>query len=193
MTAQTDCASGSSPTAPPPTPHRPYEVVGVFPYYAALQHAVDELEAEGFARCALSLAGRQQGAQAGEAAVVLADDPHARRVDHFCTEALGNAEGAVIGGFAYIPAFVSAIGGAVGGAGLLATAGLMIGTGGTGALIGVALATMISRRWRTDHRAQELNGGLLLWVGLRDPAAEDTAVAVLTRNGAHHVHSHDLP
>ena len=121
------------------------EVVGIFDTYKALEDAVDELLA-GFARCELRLLGKQAGPQADEPAAMLADDPAARRTDHFCTEALGNAEGALVSGFAIVPAFGTAAAGAAAGVGLLATAGLAIATAGTGALIGAALAALVVRR-----------------------------------------------
>jgi hypothetical protein len=178
---------GPAPSAPP------REVVGIFRTYQALQQAVDDLTRAGFARCALSMAGTQIGDQATEATVKLADDPLARRTDHFCTEALGDAEGALIGGFAFVPAFGTAMAAAAAGAGLAATAGLTIATGGTGALVGAALAILLKRRWDADHERQAEQGGLLLWVGIRAPEYEHKAIAILKRHAAEQVHSHELP
>ena len=95
----------------------PREVVGISDTSAALEEAIDELLLAGFARCELSVLGKQTGPQANEAANVLADDPAAERTDHFCTEALGNAEGALVSGFAIVPAFGTAAAGAAAGHG----------------------------------------------------------------------------
>ncbi len=171
----------------------PREVVGIFDTYEALEDAVDELLLAGFARCELSLLGKQAGPQANESAATLADDPAARRTDHFCTEALGNAEGALVSGFAIVPAFGTAAAGAAAGVGLLATAGLAIATAGTGALIGAALAALVVRRRQMGFEEQAGHGGLLLWVRTATPALEAGALDILRRHAGHHVHAHDLP
>lgn len=154
---------------------------------------MDALLLAGFARCELSLAAPQTGPQADEPASVLADDPAAQRTDHFCTEALGDAEGSLVSGFAVVPAMGTAWVGAAAGAGLLATVGLTVATAGTGALIGVALAALLARRRRLGFDEQVEHGGLLLWVRTPTPDLEEHALAILRRHAAHHVHAHDLP
>ena len=176
-----------------PTVTRPREVVGIFPDYASLESGIDDLELAGFARCELSLAAPQEGAQDNESIVKLADDPLARRTDHYCTEALGGAEGALIGGFAYVPAMITAMAATATGAGIAATIGLVAATGGTGALIGAAAAYVVSRKWHESHDRQADKGGLLLWVGIRSAPDEDKALNILRRHAAHHVHSHSMP
>jgi len=171
---------------------RPVELVGIFPDYQSLQQAIDDLLLAGFARCELSLSAPQMGKQAGEPIVKLADDPKARRVDHFCSEALGDAEGSLVGGFALIPALAGAWGAGAAGVGLAATAGIAVASGGTGALVGLALAYLLSRKWHAEHERQVQDGGMLLWVGLRSPNQQTAAVQILKRHGAHHVHSHDV-
>ena len=171
----------------------PREVVGIFDTYEALEDAVDELLLAGFARCELSLLGKQTGSQVDETTAVLADDPAARRTDHFCTEAVGNAEGALVSGFAIVPAFGTAAAGAAAGVGLLATAGLAIATAGTGALIGAALAALVVRWRQMGFDRQADHGGLLLWVRTVTPALEASALDILRRHAGHHVHAHDLP
>ena len=57
----------------------PREAIGGFDVYGALEDAVDELLLAGFARRELSPRGTQAGLQTDEPAVMLADDPAARR------------------------------------------------------------------------------------------------------------------
>lgn len=171
----------------------PREAVGVFDIYGALEDAVDELLLAGFARRELSLLGKQAGPQANEPAVILADDSAARRTDHFCTQALGSAEGALVSGFAVVPAFGTAATGAAAGVGLLATAGLALATAGTGALIGAALAALVVRRRQMGFNDPAGHGGLLLWVPTVTPALEPSPLDILRRHAGHHVHAHDLP
>ncbi len=80
------------------------EAVGIFASQQDLQAAIDDLLTSGFARCELSLRGAETDATAGRAPEALANDPATPRTDHFCTEALGDAEGSLIGGFAVLPA-----------------------------------------------------------------------------------------
>ena len=68
-------------------PLRPSEVVGTFPNYKSLQFAIDDLQLAAFASCERSLVGKQEGEQADELVLKLADDPKAGRTDHYCSEA----------------------------------------------------------------------------------------------------------
>lgn len=174
------------------------EAVGIFHSPQGLQGAIDELLSSGFHRAELSLL-------ASEAAVVeklghryakvdvLADDPEVPRAAYVSTEAIGDAEGGIIGGLVYVGATVGA--GAVvasGGTLLAVVAGAAL-AGGTGGLIGSVLA-----KWLGDHHAHHLQeqierGGLLLWVRTRDAAREERAIQVLGKYSAEKVHVHGLP
>ena len=174
------------------------EAVGIFHSPQGLQGAIDELLSSGFHRAELSLL-------ASEAAVVeklghryakvdaLADDPAVPRAAYVSTEAIGDAEGALIGGLVYVGATVAT--GAVvasGGTLLAVIAGAAL-AGGAGGLIGSVLA-----KWLGNHHAHYLQeqierGGLLLWVRTWDAAKEERAVEILTKYSAEKVHIHGLP
>ena len=89
------------------------EAVGVFDDVESLQVAIDELERSGFDRAELRLA-------AGEPVVEekldhlykkvseLEDDPKVPRAAYVSTEAIGDAEGALIGGLMYVGATAAA-------------------------------------------------------------------------------------
>lgn len=179
-------------TQAPVEPRTIREVVGLFDTYPALEKAVDELLTSGFARCELSLLAKA-GTASGRTSEELADDPTAPRTDHFCTEALGNAEGSLISGFAIIPAMGGGGVAAAAGATTLAAAGVAAATGGVGAVLGTLLAVMLARRRATDQTRQTAEGGQLLWVRTRSPELERRALNILGHNAAHHVHAHDLP
>lgn len=171
------------------------EAVGIFHSPDDFQDAIDELLSSGFHRAELSLL-------ASEAAIVeklghryakvdvLADDPEVPRAAYVSTEAIGDAEGGIIGGLVYVGATVAA--GAVvasGGTLLAVIAGVAL-AGGVGGLIGSVLA-----KWLGDHHARYLQeqlerGGLLLWVRTRDSAREERAVEILTKYSAKKVHVH---
>lgn len=174
------------------------EAVGIFHSAEGLQGAIDELLSSGFHRAELSLL-------ASEAAVVqklghlyrkvdeLADNPDVPRAAYVAGEDIGDAEGGIIGGLAYVGATVAA--GAVvasGGTLLAVIAGTAL-AGGAGGLVGSLLA-----RWIGEHHANHLQeqidrGGLLLWVRTRDAAREERAMRILGKYSAEKVHVHGLP
>jgi hypothetical protein len=174
------------------------EAVAVFDDEAALEAAIDDLSSAGFDRAEISLlAGAatveeklgHRFTKVGE----LEDDAAVPRSYFVSKESLGDAEGALVGGLLYVGA-VAAAGAIVASGGTLATA-IAAATlaGGTGGLIGAALARLVG-----DHHARYLQeqldrGGLLLWVHLRDADHEDRALTILRKHSAHDVHVHDLP
>lgn len=172
------------------------EAVGIFRSEQELQDAIDDLLTHGFARCELSLRGAgdatMDAAAASRPPEALADDPAAPRTDHFCTEALGNAEGSLIGGFAILPAFGAAWAAGAAGAGMLAIGGLTVISGGAGAVVGAALAALLARHHAANLTDQLAEGGLLLWVRTRSPELEQRALGILARHAGTHVHSHAI-
>jgi hypothetical protein len=174
------------------------EAVGIFYRSENLQDAIDELLGSGFHRAELSLLASESAVQAKlghryEKVNVLADDPTIPRSAYVSTEAIGGAEGGLIGGLVYIGAVVAA--GAVVASGgtltaVIAAAGL---AGGTGGLIGSVLA-----KWVGDHHAHYLreqieHGGQLLWVRTWNTEDEERAVEILKRHSASEIHLHALP
>jgi len=157
--------------------------------------AIDDLESHGFDRAQLSLlAGRHAveeklGHRYAKAAEV-EDDPEVPRTAYVSREAIGDAEGALIGGLVY----VGAAGAVVATAGTLATA-IVAATlsGGAGGLIGSALANLVDRHHADYLQDQLERGGLLLWVRTFDAPHEKLAVEILERHSAEDVHVHDLP
>jgi len=174
------------------------EAVAVLETAASLEAAIDELESAGFDRAEISLlaaepAVEQKLGHKFSRVEELEDDAKVPRTFFVSTEAIGDAEGAVVGALLYVGA-VAAAGVVVASGGTLAAAiAGAAAAGGTGGLIGSALAKLVG-----DHHAQHLqrqldHGGLVLWVRTRDAAHEQRAVDILRRHSAHDVHLHDLP
>jgi hypothetical protein len=125
------------------------EVVGVFHQAEELEAAVDELLSSGFDRAELSLLASENAVASklggyyrtpGE----MADDRSVPRTAFVSTAAIGDAEGALIGGLAYVGATV-AIGAVVMSGGALAAAvAAAVLAGGTGGLIGSGLAHWVA-------------------------------------------------
>lgn len=174
------------------------EAVAVFADAETLEAAIDDLESHGFDRAQLSLlAGRHAveeklGHRYAKAAEV-EDDPEVPRTAYVSREAIGDAEGALVGGLVYVGAVVAA-GAVVATAGTLATA-IVAATlsGGAGGLIGSALANLVDRHHADYLQDQLERGGLLLWVRTFDAPHEKLAVEILEHHSAEDVHVHDLP
>ncbi|MEM7226628.1 MAG: hypothetical protein AAF495_26890 [Pseudomonadota bacterium] len=174
------------------------EAVGVFHDEKALRDAADELMTAGFDRSDLSLlagdhAVEQKLGHAYTKVEELEDDAEVPSVAYSGSDSRPEAEGAVVGGLAYVGA-VSTVGVIVASGGTVAAAivGAVI-AGGIGSAIGVALAKVIG-----DHHAGNLKdhlekGGLLLWVRTKDGDHETRACDILKKNGGEDVHVHDLP
>ena len=174
------------------------EAVGLFHDENQLQAAVDELLLNGFDYADLSLiaAHRVVEDRLGHIyrrAADLEDDPHVAVQAYMDRDSRVEGQGALVGGLIYV--------GAVATAGLVVASGgtmaaLLIGAtagGGGGGLIGALLARFIGQhhaRYLQEHLDK---GGLLLWVRTIDADHERRAIEFLRRNGAEDAHCHTLP
>lgn len=174
------------------------EAVAVFEDAETLQEAIDELLSSGFDRADLSLL-------ASEPTVVeklghkfakveeLEDDKTVPRSAFVSTEAIGDAEGGLVGGLGYVGA-VAAAGAIVASGGTIAAAFAAAALGGSaGGMFGSVLAKWVGDKHADNLQAQIDKGGLLLWVRTWDGAQEERARDILGRHSAHDVHVHDLP
>jgi len=174
------------------------EAIAVFDEAKPLQDAIDELRRSGFDRADISLLASEQSVEeklghlydkVGE----LEDDPSVPRAAYVSTEAVGDAEGGLIGGLVYVGAVAAAgamvaSGGSL--AGVIAAAAM---AGGAGGVVGSVLAKLVGERHARHIQEQIDHGGLLLWVRTWDKEEERRAVEILTKHSAHDVHVHALP
>jgi len=174
------------------------EAVAVFASTDTLQGAIDDLLSSGFNRAELSLLAGEKAVEeklghAYEKVEQLEDDPAAPKTAYVSTEAIGDAEGALVGALVYVGAVLAA--GAVvatgGGVAAVLTAAAVAG-GGSG-LIGAALAKLVGEA-HANYLQEELeHGGLLLWVRTWDAEREKRAVDILSKHSGKDVHVHTLP
>ena len=164
------------------------EVVGIFHDPDRLQAAIDELLSSGFDRAELSLLAGEHAVEqrlghryrkVGE----LADDPVIPRSAYVSTEAVGWAEGGLIGGLLYVGATLAAGAVVVSGGPLAMAIAAAAVTGGTGALIGSVLARWVGYNHAHHLQDQLEHGGLLLWVRTWN-AEEEERAALILRNQA---------
>ena len=171
------------------------EVVGVFHVADDFEAAIDRLLSSGIDRAQLSLLASERAIEdklerhRGRVAE-LADDSAIPRTAYVSTAAVGDAQGALIGGLTYVGA-TSAIGAIVmAGGTLAATLMAAMVAGGAGSLLGSILARLVGRHHAEHLHKQIEKGGLLLWVRAWEPADEPLAISILQKYGAYNVHSH---
>ncbi len=173
------------------------EAVGVFHTAPRMESAIEELEEYGFDRAEISLLASEESVREKLGhrfydAKSLEDDPKVPRTAFVSTEAVGDAEGALIGGLMYVGALtaaglVVASGGAFGALLTAAVAGTA-----SGGLIGGVLAALVGDQHAKSLQEQLDRGGLLVWVRTPSPADEQKAVEILKRNDASDVHVHSI-
>lgn len=174
------------------------EAVAAFTTAEKMESAIDELLSSGFARAEISLLASSETIQnklvhSFGSTRDLEDKPDVPTTAYIARESIGDAEGAVIGGFMYVGAFLAftpilASGGAIGAAILAAVLG-----GGGGAAIGSIFAALIGRKYSEYLEEQLDRGGILLWVRTRDTEHEERARDILSRHSGEDVHIHGIP
>jgi hypothetical protein len=172
--------------------------VGIFSRSDDLQYAIDDLLSSGFDRAELSLLAGEHAVEEKlghryEKVSELADDPAVPRTIYVSTEAIGDAEGGLIGGLMSVGALATAGVVVASGGALAAVIAATAAAGGAGGLIGSILAN-----WLGDHHAHHLQeqldrGGLLLWVRTWHADDEKRAVEILKKHSGSDVHVHALP
>lgn len=175
-----------------------HEAVGIFHRAEDFQNAINALLSSGFDRAELSLLASASAVAEKlgphyRATGTLADDPEVPRAAYVSTEAIGDAEGALIGGLVYVGATLAAGAVLVSGGTLAVALAAIVAAGGAGGLIGSVLAHRVGDHHGRYLQGQIERGGLLLWVHTRDLEHEERAVAILKAHCGDDVHVHSLP
>ncbi|MCP5391450.1 MAG: hypothetical protein H6920_07500 [Sphingomonadaceae bacterium] len=175
----------------------PGEAVGVFQNANDLEAAIDDLLSNGFNRAEISLLANEETVtkELGHAyrkTTELEDDLGAPRVAYVSTEAIGDAEGALIGTPLYIAALAATAAVVVSGGSVAAAIAGAAAAGGAGAAIGAILARIIDKRHADRIEEQLAHGGLLLWVRTWDADDERRACEILVKHSGKDVHVHSF-
>jgi hypothetical protein len=174
---------------PQPPPATIREAVALFDDAASLDAGISDLLGNGFDRADISFMARDDLEQRGDVRRA-EDDPTVKRApvvtdtDVHQSRTLAVSLIATVVGFA-AAGFTVVTGGAATLAGALAAAL----AGGVGATVGKVLGDSY-RKYLEQHLAR---GGVIVWVRLRDAAAEQRALDILRRYSAHDVHVHEIP
>ena len=172
------------------------EVVGIFHNTADLQNAIDDLLSAGFDRAELSFLAsvhtvEQKLGHAYRKVSDIADDSNVPRVAYVSTEAIGGAQGALMGGLFYVGAVVAAGAVVVSGGALAAAFAAAAVAGGAGGLVGSLLAHAVGDHHANHLQAQIERGGLLLWVHSRDQDHQARSIGILKMHCGDNVHIHE--
>jgi hypothetical protein len=173
------------------------EAVGVFASASDLQAAIDELLSSGFHRAELSLLASEEAVKeklgSGFAnARAVEDDLVVPRAAYVSPEAIGDAQGGIVGGLVYAGATVAAGAVIISGGAIVAAIVAATLIGGAGGIVGALLAKWLGNNHAHYLQTQVDHGGLLLWVRTSDGKAEDRAVNVLKKHSSRDVHLHSL-
>lgn len=171
------------------------EAVGVFDSAEALQAAIYDLRMSGFRRDEISLLGEKAAMEKklGSAywqARELEDNPEAPRATFVSEEAIGELEGAIIGGFFFLGSAIAMTAMLTPLSTLAASIAAIAVGGGPAAVIGTLLARRVGQQHNDYYERQIRNGGILLWVRTRDKEHEDMAVKILHGHSGRDVHVH---
>jgi hypothetical protein len=173
------------------------EAVAVFHDPDRLESAIEALELAGFDRAQINVLTSRETAERKLGRPIrdlheLEDEPeipHGNPVDR---HERAEAKAALTAGLAGLGSLV-AIGTVVASGGslalLLAAAAL---AGGLGGGIGATIARFLEERHARAVQDAIERGGVLLWVGLRNPEQEARAVAILKEQGGEDVHVHEI-
>ena len=178
-------------------PYAAREAVGVFDNADVLEAAVDRLETEGFDRADVSVLASDKtvrdrlGRLYGSVAEIV-DDPRAPLTAFVSKSSRAEGQAMAVG----LPLYV---GGIAGGLAVVASGGTMalafvaaIGLGAVGAGLGGVIAGVIAHRHIDSVWEQLGQGGLVLWVNVRDDAKAASALQILIEAGARDAHLHEI-
>ncbi len=172
------------------------EAIGVFETYEDFQKAFYDLRMVGFSRYDLSVLGSEEALtkKLGKSywrAEDIADDPRVPRAAFVSQEAVGELQGAIVGGAFFIPSYIAMAAAVAAGGAIAATAAVVAIVGLPVAAIGALFAHRVGQE-HTDYYADQIaRGGILLWVRVTDQQKERMAVEILKGHSGKDVHVHD--
>jgi membrane protein implicated in regulation of membrane protease activity len=172
------------------------EAVGVFDSKAELQAAMYDLMIAGFARWDISMLGSLDALEEklGTSywrAEGLEDDPAAPRAAFVSEEAIGELEGALVGGFFFLGSAIAMTALLTPASTLAASIAAVAIGGAPGAVLGTLFARRVDRTHREYYEEQIRHGGILLWVRVGGPESEALAKKIMQGHSGRDVHVHD--
>jgi hypothetical protein len=174
------------------------EVAGVFRSKEALEATIDELRLAGFDRADIDLMADVEAIRRKLGTVFvppeeLADIPGAPRTAFVARDDAAVTTIGAVGTLFYVGAAAAALGVVASGGPLALAIAAAAAGGGVGGGIGALAAKLLGREQAKQLETQMLEGGLVLWVRVRDPEHEARAQEILRKHGAEAVRVHEIP
>jgi hypothetical protein len=168
------------------------EAVAVFDDETSLHAAVDHLMQAGLRQEDMSvLADSEMLSRKGKQTVDnLEDKDNVHRAAFVSSDSRTEGLAALVGAPVYIAAVGAAAIAGTGGAALIPTIAVAVGSGAAAGGLGVLLARAFGRHHAERVHRQIANGGLLLWVHAPDQSNDARIIEILKRHGGRDVHFH---
>ena len=168
------------------------EAVAVFDDEKSLHAAVDGLMQAGLRQEDMSLlADSEKLSQKGKQTVEsLEDKDKVHRTAFVSSDSRTEGLAAVVGAPVYLAAVGAAAIAGTGGAALIPTIAVAVGSGAAAGGLGLLLARAFGRQHAERVHRQIANGGLILWVHAPDPGNDAKILEILRRHGGRDVHFH---
>ncbi|MPZ30871.1 MAG: hypothetical protein GEV13_07700 [Rhodospirillales bacterium] len=170
--------------------YREREAVAIFDNERSLNAAVDELMLAGLREDDLSVLADAAKLSLTRSASDLADKDGAPRAVYVSPDARTEGLAALAGGPALLGGLTAALVAGTGGAALIPTIAVTVGSTLAGGGIGLVLARVFGRKHASYVGQQLMKGGLLLWVHAPDETEDAKILEILERHGGREVHFH---
>jgi VIT1/CCC1 family predicted Fe2+/Mn2+ transporter len=172
------------------------EAVGIFDTFESLQKAIYDLMIAGFSRYDISLLADQKVLEeklgtSYWTAPELADNPDAPRAAFVSEEAIGELEGAIVGGLFFLGSYIAMLALLTPASTIAASIAAIAIGGSPTAVLGTLLARRVGKHHKDYYATQIQHGGILLWVRTWDKEKEELAVKILKGHSGRDVHVHD--
>ncbi|MFT0890824.1 hypothetical protein [Pseudochelatococcus sp. G4_1912] len=166
------------------------EAVAVFSDEASLNAAVDELMQLGLRQEDMSLLASTDKLPSGISTDKLEDADNVPHAAYVSPDSRTEGLAALVGG----PAVMAGLGAAAiigtGGAALIPTLCVTVGSTIAGGSLGLIMARAFGRKHAEHIQTQIMNGGLLLWVHAPESSNDAKIIEILKRNSGRDVHFH---
>ncbi len=174
------------------------EAVGFFDTEKQLQETIDDLLEHGFHRAEISVLASIQAVEKKlghyfDKVDILEDNPQVPHAAYVSKDSIGDAEGALLGGFMYVGAMIGVVPVVASGGALAAALTAAAIGGGVGTTLGAILAGIVGHHHSKYISDQLLHGGLLLWVRTFTLEDEIEAIRIMSNHSGIDVHVHGLP
>ena len=172
------------------------EAVGIFDTLESLQKAIYDIMIAGFSRYDISLLADQKVLEeklgtSYWTAPELADNPDAPRAAFVSEEAIGELEGAIVGGLFFLGSYIAMLALLTPASTIAASIAAIAIGGSPTAVLGTLLARRVGKHHKDYYAIQIQHGGILLWVRTWDKEKEELAVKILKGHSGRDVHVHD--